>query len=297
VVKAHELFDDLPFRHAAISGFVVDPDRKKLSKSKDNAEAGPFALLGEYGADAIRYWACGGGPGRDVANDPGQMKIGRRLAIKLLNASKFALLQGEPSDGAAVTEPLDKAMLMALADLVDEATKQFDAFDYARALERTETFFWSFCDDYLELVKGRAYGERGPAAAASARTALRLALSVQLRLLAPIMPFVTEEVWSWMRDDSIHRAAWPTRDEMPDTGSTGLLTTTSAALSAIRGIKSSRKLSMRTELPRLVLRGPSDRLAMVKDALDDLLAAGRVGELTMEPDDTSEIRAEAPAPR
>jgi len=169
----------------------------------------------------VRYWAASGRPGTDTAFDSGQMKVGRRLAIKILNASKFALsgrsgsAGPEPeAKGARVVAPVDCAMLRNLAALVLEATEAFDAYDYARALQRTETFFWRFCDDYLELVKGRRYGEQGAEGAASANAALTAALSVMLRLFAPFLPFVTEEVWSWWRDGSIHLAAWPTSDEI-----------------------------------------------------------------------------------
>ena len=282
VVKAHELFDHLPFRHAAISGFVVDPDRKKLSKSKDNAEIGPFQLLDMFGADAVRYWACGGGPGRDVANDQGQMKIGRRLAIKLLNASKFALGIGEPTAGATVTEPLDRAMLLALADLVDECTRVFDEYDYARALERVETFFWNFTDDYLELVKGRAYGGQGDDAADSAKVALRTALETLLKLFAPFLPYATEEVWSWWQEGSIHRSPWPTseplREAAGDADPSAALTLVVAAdvLSLLRKAKSDAKVSMRTEITSATVRDTPERLAAFERVRPDLLDAGRV---------------------
>ena len=135
------------------------------------------------------------------------MRVGRRLAIKVLNASRFAL--GAASPQGAIVAPVDRAMIRSLSALVDEATAAFEGYDYARALQRTESFFWRFCDDYLELVKGRRYGEQGAEAAGSANAALTAALSVLLRLFAPFLPFVTEEVWSWWQDGSIHAAPWP----------------------------------------------------------------------------------------
>jgi valyl-tRNA synthetase len=200
-----------PWAHAAISGFVLDPDRKKMSKSKGNVVT-PLALLEEHGSDGVRYWAASGRPGTDTTFDPNQMRVGRRLAIKLLNASRFAL--GAASPQGAVVAPVDRAMIRSLSALVDEATSAFEAYDYARALQRTESFFWRFCDDYLELVKGRRYGEQGAEAAGSANAALTAALSVLLRLFAPFLPFVTEEVWSWWQEQSIHASAWPTASEL-----------------------------------------------------------------------------------
>src|SRR5205814_2342062 len=202
----------LPWRHAAISGWILDPDRKKMSKSKGNVVT-PADVLDEFGSDAVRYWAASSRLGADVTYDPGQLRIGRRLAIKILNASRFVLGiadEGRPGGGGeAVTEPLDQAMLRRLADVVTECTRAFGNYDHSRALERAEEFFWSFCDDYLELVKARGYGERGAPGAASAAAALRSALSVLLRLFAPFLPYACEEAWSWWQDGSVHRAAWP----------------------------------------------------------------------------------------
>jgi valyl-tRNA synthetase len=291
IVRAHLEHHSLPWRHATISGFILDPDRKKMSKSKGNAVT-PLDMLVQHGTDGIRYWAASARLGTDAALDVGQMKVGRRLAIKILNASKFALSFGEAGDTAdeedpadegdrhgAVTEPLDVAMLAALRDVVIRATGALDDYDYSRGLETVEAFFWTFCDDYLELVKDRAYGGRGPGPAASAQAALRAALDVLLRLLAPFLPFATEEVWSWWHQGSVHRAPWPTAGETEPAASDPspqLLQAVGAALAGIRKAKSEAKVGMRAEVASAVVAGPPEELALVRRAVDDLRAAGRI---------------------
>ncbi|MFB4314829.1 valine--tRNA ligase [Actinomadura sp. 21ATH] len=278
VVRAHLEHDSLPWTDTALSGWILDPDRKKMSKSKGNVVT-PIGLLKEYGSDAVRYWSANGRPGADTAFDTGQIKVGRRLAIKILNASKFVLGLGEAGDGetaAQVTEPLDLSMLAALGAVVDEATAAFEGYDHTRALERTERFFWEFCDDYLELVKTRAYGD-GPAAL-SARAALRTALSVLLRLFAPFLPFVTEEVWSWWREGSVHLASWPEAGALPAGGDPGVLAATAEALRQVRKAKSEAKASMRADVAHAAVRGA----AAARVARADLVAAGRIADLSME---------------
>ncbi|MCU1460789.1 MAG: tRNA synthetase valyl/leucyl anticodon-binding protein [Acidimicrobiales bacterium] len=276
VVRSHYLHDCLPWSDAAISGFVVDPDRKKLSKSKGNAEDTPAGLVTEFGADAVRYWAASGRPGLDVKFDKNQMKVGRRLAIKMLNASKFVL--SFPANEGDATDDLDRSMLAGLARLVDESTRSFDDYDYARALERAEAFFWSFCDDYLELVKGRAY-----AGNASASTALRVGLSALQRLFAPFLPFVTEEVWSWWQAGSIHRASWPDAGAIPAAGGDPLVLEVAATvLGAVRRAKSEAKLSQRAPVDRVLVRDTAERIDALERARGDLVEAGSVAELVTE---------------
>lgn len=288
VVRSHLEHGSLPWSDAAISGWILDPDRKKMSKSKGNVVT-PMGLLEEHGSDAVRYWAASARLGTDAAFEVGQMKIGRRLAIKVLNASKFVLSFGgadEPVslDPALVTVPLDRAMLAGLADVVDAATAALEAYDHTRALELTETFFWTFCDDYLELVKDRAYGagagaDEVTAATVSARAALGLALDTLLRLLAPVLPFATEEVWSWWREGSVHRAPWPTPDALRAAAADaepGVVGAAGAALAALRKVKSEAKVSMRTPIDAVTLAVPGTLRAGVELALDDVRAAGRV---------------------
>ncbi len=285
VVRSHLEFDSLPWRNAAISGWILDPDRKKMSKSKGNVVT-PMDLLEKYGSDAVRYWAASARPGTDTAFDEGQMKIGRKLAIKILNVSRFVLAAGEVAPSVVPSEPLDLALMSSLGDLVDEVGAAFDGYDYARALERTESFFWEFCDDYVELVKNRAYGSLGDERAASARATLRAALSALLRLLAPVLPFVTEEVWSWWHDGgSVHRAAWPARDEIPGpaagTGRSAVLPAARRVLADIRRAKTEAGVSLRAPVTRVVITAPAPLLEALDAVADDLREAGSVEDLKL----------------
>jgi valyl-tRNA synthetase len=271
----------VPWRNAGISGFIVDPDRKKMSKSKGNVVT-PKAMLDDHGSDAVRYWAASSRLGTDAAFDPQnpkQMKIGRRLGIKVLNAAKFVYSFPDVDDPTEFA-PLDADMLAELAVVVRTATEAYEAFDHARALEVTEQFFWTFCDDYLELVKERAY--RGDP---SAVTALWTAIDVLLRLLAPVLPFATEEVWSWTHDESIHTAAWPT-DDFTSAQPTGLLGAVSEALIGIRRAKTDAKASQKTDVVSATIAGP----AVLEGGIADLAEVGRIADVTFVEAEAVEVR-------
>jgi valyl-tRNA synthetase len=322
VVRSQYEHGTLPWQHAAISGWILDPDRKKMSKSTGNVVV-PTELLQQFGSDAVRYWASSARLGTDTTFDPGQMKIGRRLALKILNASRFALGLDDPVPGeqaAPVIETVDRELLGELATLVEETTADFEQYDYARALKNTEEFFWRFCDDYLELVKDRAY-RQGPAAL-SARTTLRTAVSVLLRLFAPFLPYACEEAWSWGRSEagprpgftssSVHRASWPDPQQLRaqagpgsdvvappglsgSTGSTGpsVLLVAAEVLGKIRKAKSDAKRSVRAEVSRVKVVDTGPRLAAVQIVLEDLRSAGNVAELiTVELTDGAEAAVE-----
>jgi valyl-tRNA synthetase len=285
VVRADALQKCVPWKHAAISGWILDPDRKKMSKSKGNVVV-PTDVLNEYGSDAVRYWAASARLGADTAYEIAQMKIGRRLAIKLLNASKFVLNLGATEnsvlsgDLGVLTNPLDRALLAQLADVVAQSTKAFDNYDYARALQLTETFFWQFTDDYVELIKDRAYGAAGEAEQASVLAALATTLDTLLRLFAPFLPFATEEVWSWWRNGSVHRAAWPAALEIPG-GDTTMLATVGVALSGVRKAKSEAKVKQRTEVLSATITAPEALTAQLQAGLADLKAASNARDLTL----------------
>ena len=335
LLRAEQQEGVLPWRNAAISGWIVDPDRKKMSKSAGNVMT-PADMLANYGTDAVRYWAASARLGVDTVFDPAQLKIGRRLAVKILNASRFVLgFGGSAPDGPGAPgtpgapeapdgpdgpdgpagEPIDRALLRRLAAVAAQCTAAFESYDGALALEQAERFFWFFCDDYLELVKPRAYGEHGVGPAASAVTTLRAALSVLLRLLAPFLPFVTEEVWSWWRPGSVHRAPWPDPADLlalADAGGAGaggagaggagaggageggagagsgdrgtaVLDAAAAAIAAVRRAKSQARLPMKAPVARLILTAPQDQVDALAAAAPDVSAAGHIGEITLQP--------------
>ncbi|HMC22717.1 MAG TPA: valine--tRNA ligase [Thermoanaerobaculia bacterium] len=296
VFRSHLEHDSLPWSNAALSGWVLDPDRKKMSKSKGNVVT-PLALLKEHGSDGVRYWAASGRPGTDTAFDTNQMKVGRRLAMKVLNASRFVLAAAEPK--APIAWAVDRAMVRDLAALVTECTEAFEAYDYARVLQRTESFFWRFCDDYLELVKGRRYGEQGPEAAGSANSALSATLCVMLRLFAPFLPFVTEEVWSWWQQGSIHRASWPTAKELESLLADNSEATRHAdqavyewatdVLFEVRKQRSKAKQPLKVPITKVTIKADPKAVAMMPQLDADLRAALRVQQFESNAGEPREI--------
>ena len=282
VLRSFQEEKQLPWSDAALSGWILDPDRKKMSKSKGNVVV-PNDLLDEHGSDAVRYWAAAARLGTDAAFDIGQMKVGRRLAIKVLNAAKFVLSFELASDKVEVTEAMDKSMLAALAEVVAGATKAFESYDHTKALELTESFFWNFTDDYLELVKERAYGQNtDPAAQSSAVSALRIALLAITKLLAPFIPFATEEAWSWWQEGSVHRSSWPVPEDLSafaGSQKASLMPLASQALIGIRKAKSDEKLSMKAEISSLTIEASEAEIESLKNIESDLKSVGKIDQV------------------
>jgi valyl-tRNA synthetase len=292
MVRSHFEHDVAPWSHVALSGWILDPDRKKMSKSKGNVVT-PADLFDSYGSDAVRYWAVSARPGVDTAFSEDQMKVGRKLATKLLNVSKFVLGIGAVADDVVPAEAIDVAMLHRLAGVVDEATAAFEAFDYARVLERTEEFFWWFCDDYVELVKTRGYLSHSEDGAMSARAALRRALSTLQRLLAPLLPFVTEEVWNWWQIGSVHQSQWPTTTDLTLGLASGpneeLLDAICDAIGVIRRAKTEAKVSQRAVVMEASFVAGIDAASAITTGWADIADAGSVEKWSIASADTNEI--------
>ena len=288
IVKAWMHENEIPWKHVTISGWVLDPDRKKMSKSKGNVTT-PDGLFDDYSVDGIRYWSARASLGSDTANDPQVFKQGKRLANKIFNASRFVHIQLEDEtsfDVDAITHPLDISFMKTLNLLVDKATAAFESFDFATALHRTEDQFWQFCDHYLELVKARAYAEVDTPERRSARATPMLGLQTFLKLLAPFQPYVTEEVWSWRfaqqtGHTSVHTATWPTpftlKDVEPVVDSKAFAVAVSV-VSQIRGAKSSAQKSLKWPVDVLKISGPESELADFERIKGDVLRAGIVAE-------------------
>ncbi len=291
IVKAALHEDTIPWRNAVISGFIVDPDRKKMSKSKGNVVT-PMEYLEKYSADGVRYWAAQANLGTDTIFDEQMMKIGRRLVTKIYNAGKFVLSQsGAP---APIASELDRGFIAHLRRLVDHATGSFERFEFARAISATEDFFWHrFTDTYLELVKIRARSEDS-GKADSAVAGLRRGLSVLLRLFAPFLPYIAEEVWSWAYAKetgaaSIHRAAWPTSaelDDVPPPDDDRSFDVAVDALAAIHKHKTLSKASAGARIVSLTLASHSETISVLGRVADDVMEGARVERYELLADDS-----------
>ncbi len=287
IVKAHLHEGAIPWRHVAISGWVLDPDRKKMSKSKGNVIT-PLHLLDQYGADAVRYWSLSARLGTDTAFDEKVLKVGRRLVVKLWNAAKFVLQQeGEPGP---ITRELDRSFLSQLRATVAKAGEAMEAFEYANALGTIERFFWGgFTDTYVEMVKARCRALDDPEGRGSALATLRLASLTFVRLLAPFLPYVAEEVWSWTVSPgakapgavpSVHRAPWPTEADFahlpPVDGEGAVFQAAVAFLEAVNRAKSARGATVGRHVKHLRAAATARTLSLFERSRDDVLAAARV---------------------
>jgi valyl-tRNA synthetase len=284
IVKAYLHENEIPWKHVVISGWILDPDRKKMSKSQGNVVT-PEPLLDEFGADAVRYWAARARLGVDTAYDEQVFKVGKRLCTKLFNASKFAIGRFIELDQAQltadkITEESDRAVIAELRPVIERATAAFEAFDYAQALQLTEEFFWAtFCDNYLELAKSRTYEEGVTPGKLSAAATLRLVHRAVVRLLAPYLPYITEEIWHWCYSEdsgmkpSIHTSPWPAISEfasVPAPRHADTYRATVEVLDSVRKAKAEKNLSMKAPVESVQIIAASAILEALKSVEGDI---------------------------
>ena len=284
IVKAYLHENEIPWRHVVISGWILDPDRKKMSKSQGNVVT-PEPLLDEFGADSVRYWAARARLGVDTAYDEQMFRVGKRLCTKLFNASKFAIGRFAGIDPAqlgpeAITVETDRAVIRQLRPLIERATAAFDEFDYAQALSLVEDFFWrTFCDNYLELAKSRTYEEELTEGRLSAAATLRLVHRALVRMMAPYVPYLTEEVWHWCYTDdpgmheSVHRSPWPTLDELaavPEPAGPQTYEATIVVVEAVRKAKTDANLSMSAPVKSVSVTAKQPVLELLGATIEDI---------------------------
>ncbi len=298
IVKAMLHHDDVPWRNIVISGFVVDPDRKKMSKSRGNVVT-PIGLLDQYGADAVRYWSARARLGADTIHDDKVFRVGKRLVTKIYNAGKFVLSQAGPA--GSVQNELDRAFAAELRSVVERATGSFERYEFASALEAAESFFWgSFTDNYIELAKHRARNWDDPVGHGSALATLRLGLSVHLRLFAPFVPSIADEVWSWVFAEetgkaSVHLAGWPSTSELAEVEEpldSESFRVACGAIAAVRKAKSERSVGLGKPLSRLRIYSTAQMLERLEAVLPDVLSAS--GSPTAELVSVREVDSDAP---
>ena len=271
ILKSLFHHDTIPWKDIVISGHVVDAARKKISKSKldHGAQSSlskvfghPDKVIERFSADPIRYWACRANLGVDTAYDEKMIDLGKRFVTKLWNASKFALSHLEDWNGSpGVPTSVDRGLLARLGDVERRVTKHMLNYEFGAAVREIESFFWSvLCDNYLEMVKARLYEPEtyGEESKRGAQATLHRVLLDVLKMLAPFMPHVTEEIYQQglrerVGEVSIHVTAWPDGEDLRDHDDTEALDMAVDVVTAVRKYKSENNLSMGSELASLVV--------------------------------------------
>jgi len=262
-----------------ISGFATLKG-DKMSKSKGNT-IDPQSVLEEYGADAMRFWAAGPKLGEDLNYQEKDLITGKKTITKLWNASKFVFmnLKDYKHNKPKSLQLIDKLFLEELNKLVESSTNSFEKYEYSKAKSETEKFFWNlFTGDYLETVKKRVYQGTGDKKL-SAQYTLHQSLLTILKLIAPIMPFVTEEIYQTYykkteKTSSIHLTQWP--EAKPSTKQSNIFHTFQNILSKIRQEKSNAKKPMNSEI---ILTLPKQEKDKIRDLLEDLKDVTNANEI------------------
>ena len=290
VVKSALHHDDIPWKNIMISGWVLDPDRKKMSKSKGNVIV-PIDLIEAYGADAVRYWAANARLGSDTAMDEQVFKVGKKLVVKLFNASKFVLNESvDQIDTKKISEPLDLSLIYIFNKYLKRITAHMNKFAFAEALALLEDFFWNhFTDNYIELVKNRAKNKNEFDKAVSGSVTLRIILENILLLFSPFIPMVTEEIWGWIyrgkstRYRSIHLEEWPEEIKIDYKGNDdSTFNLARESIGCVRKEKTSLGLSLGANVSKVLLKINSDDETLLKSILNDIKDASHCEAILIE---------------
>jgi valyl-tRNA synthetase len=305
IVKGIYHHGRIPWKNIVISGHVLDPHGNKMSKSKGNA-IHPQDVMLKYGADALRYWAAGSKLGEDLPYQEKDVLTGKKTVTKLWNASKFTLLNFQGYNAAPLREldmnsleTMDYWLLTKLMNIVKTATESFDRYEYSAAKRETDVFFWqSFCDNYLEFIKHRTYNSAGDESRLAAQKTLYYALLTQLKLFAPIMPFITEEIYQMYfknteGEESIHLTSWPEYDHTvvdDDAENAGDLAV--QILAEVRKHKSMKQLSLKAEVRKVTVNCTEEQRKLIEMIEIDLKATGLIQELEFGKSDEFSVAVE-----
>jgi len=289
VVKSQLHYKIKPWNDCMISGWALDPHGKKMSKSKGNVVE-PQEVIEKYSADCLRFWSAGSKLGEDLSYQEKDLVTGQKFIVKLWNASKFAFMHLEDyKDKKVKLEIMDRWLLSKLSKLITDCTESFEQYEYSRTRLDTDNFFWHiFCDNYLELAKDRLYNpdKRGKSARSSAQYALYNSLLSIIKLMAPIMPYITEEVYQLFfvkheKDKSIHISEWPKPVIKVDKAAEETGDIVVDIVSTVRKYKSEKNLSLKAELKKLVIKTKKHK-DKIKSVLDDIKGVVNAKEIVFE---------------
>ena len=298
VVKSALHHNEIPWKNVIISGWVLDPDRKKMSKSKGNVVV-PNDLIEQYGADAVRYWSANARLGADTANDEQVFKVGKKLVVKIFNASKFVLNNFhkiDVLDKSNIKNPLDKSLVYIFNNYLEKITESLNKYQFAEALNLTEDFFWNyFTDNYIELVKNRRLNGSS-VDSLSASTTLILILENVLKLFAPFVPMITDEIWLTMYPDkkSIHLQKWPQKIDVDlNNISSHEFEVAKESIASIRKEKTSNEIGLGKEVEKITITVNKEKIEALNQVLGDVQDAARANNLVINSsEENNEIKSE-----
>ena len=298
VVKSALHHNEIPWKNVIISGWVLDPERKKMSKSKGNVVV-PNDLIEQYGADAVRYWSANARLGADTANDEQVFKVGKKLVVKIFNASKFVLNNFhkiDVLDKSNIKNPLDKSLVFIFNNYLEKITESLNKYQFAEALNLTEDFFWNyFTDNYIELVKNRRLNGSS-VDSLSASTTLILILENVLKLFAPFVPMITDEIWLTMYPDkkSIHLQKWPQKIDVDlNNISSHEFEVAKESIASIRKEKTSNEIGLGKEVEKITITVNKEKIEALNQVLGDVQDAARANNLVINSsEENNEIKSE-----